>query len=136
MNVQVRLAGYLEQGGIVYQLSDSEMHNARQHRWAEPLAQQLRRSLHAGLSEMAPPNGGQLTVQLSQFQGVRSLAGDRAIIRGVWQYNAGGAVTRTGQIDWQGPLTGDGYAGLVETLDQGWQDVAHRITAALHTDGS
>jgi len=35
LQIRVTLANYLDQGGIVLQLSDTELHVARQHRWAE-----------------------------------------------------------------------------------------------------
>ena len=44
LQIRVSLASYLDQGGIVLQLSDTELHVARQHRWAEPLGSQLQRA--------------------------------------------------------------------------------------------
>ncbi|MDC0661455.1 PqiC family protein [Marinobacter sp. SS21] len=131
MAVQVRLAGYLEQGGLVLQLSKSELHSARQHRWAESLAQQLQRGLHAHLGEQAGTEKGQLLVRLSQFHGVRDAQGDRAVIRGAWQFQAADGPPRQGTIDWHEPIATDGYAALVESLDLGWRDVARQIASAL-----
>lgn len=126
VQVQVRLASYLTQGGIVMQLSDSELHSARQHRWAEPLASQLQRAMLASLAEASLP-GGTLTIHLSQFQGLQGAQGDQAVITGVWQF-AGGA---QGKIHWQGALSEAGYAGLVRALDQGWQQVGGQIRQRL-----
>ncbi|SFM33160.1 PqiC family protein [Marinobacter zhejiangensis] len=131
LTVEVRLAGYLDQGGIVYQLSNSELHIARQHRWAEPLGRQLERALHAALSEQALSGENRLVVSLSQFQGVQVDSGDLAIIQGVWQFSEAGKTSQQGKIDWQAPVPADGYAALVETLDQGWQDTARNIVSAL-----
>ncbi|SDW27561.1 PqiC family protein [Marinobacter mobilis] len=131
VTVEVRLAGYLDQGGIVYQLSNSELHLARQHRWAEPLDSQLERSLHAALASHDLPDSGQLVVSLSQFQGVQSDGGDQAVIRGVWLFSKAGEAPRQGTISWQAPVPADGYPTLVETLDRGWQDTARVIVSGL-----
>ncbi len=131
VEIQVHLAGYLAQGGIVLQLSDSEVHSARSHRWAEPLAQQLQRSLHAALGDTIRPEGAQLVVRVSQFHGVRSLTGDRAVIQGTWHYSTKHGEPRRGTIDWQRGIPTDGYGALVETLDQGWRDASMSITEAL-----
>lgn len=133
LEVQIRLASYLNQGGIVIQLSNSEMQGARQHRWAEPLALQLRRSLLAGLNGVDVPDTGVLVVQLSQFQGVQRVGGDLAAIQGIWEFNDRDreAAMLQGQINWQSPLPGDGYAALVETLDLGWTEVVSQIAQTL-----
>jgi hypothetical protein len=52
------------------------------------------------------------------------------MITGTWQFSAE-EQTRQGKIDWQGPINGEGYAALVEALDQGWQEVGRAITLAL-----
>ncbi|WP_290536448.1 MULTISPECIES: ABC-type transport auxiliary lipoprotein family protein [Alcanivorax] len=131
LQVRVSLASYLDQGGIVLQLSDTELHVARQHRWAEPLGAQLQRALAATLAgQTTLPEQGKLDLQLSRFQGVQSAQGDIAMITGTWQFRAE-EQTRQGNIDWQGPINGEGYAALVEALDQGWQETAQTITQAL-----
>lgn len=131
LQIRVALASYLDQGGIVLQLSDTELHVARQHRWAEPLSSQLQRALAATLaSETALPEQGKLELQLSRFHGVQGYQGDMARITGTWQFTAE-EQTRQGNIDWQGPIKGEGYAALVQALDRGWQETAQTITQAL-----
>ena len=131
LQIRVSLASYLDQGGIVLQLSDTELHVARQHRWAEPLGSQLQRALAATLaSQTTLPAQGKLDLQLSRFQGVQSSQGDVAMIAGTWQFSAE-EQTRQGKIDWQGPIKGKGYAALVQALDRGWQETAQTITQAL-----
>ncbi|MDX1458565.1 MAG: ABC-type transport auxiliary lipoprotein family protein [Marinobacter sp.] len=131
VDVQVRVAGYLEQGGIVLQLSDTELRSARQHRWAEPLAKQLQRALHAGLGGVDGGDDARLVVQLSRFHGVQNPVGDRAVIYGVWQYSTAEGVVKQGNMDGQAPIATDGYAALVEALDLGVQDIGSRIASSL-----
>ena len=131
LQIRVSLASYLDQGGIVLQLSDTELHVARQHRWAEPLGSQLQRALAATLaSQTTLPELGKLDLQLSRFQGMQSNEGDVAMITGTWQFTHEEQVQR-GTIEWQGPIGGEGYAALVKALDQGWQEVGQSITQAL-----
>lgn len=131
LQIRVALASYLDQGGIVLQLSDTELHVARQHRWAEPLGSQLQRALTATLAnETTLPEQGKLELKLSRFQGVQRSRGDMAMISGTWQFTTE-AQTRQGSIDWQGPINGEGYSALVEALDQGWQETAQTISQAL-----
>ena len=126
--IQVQLAGYLNQGGIVLQLSDTEIHVARQHRWAEPLGVQLQRALQGPLDTL--PDDATLTVRLSRFHGQQQQDGDSAVISGDWEYQQG-ENRQQGEIQWQTPLEQDGYAALVKALDQGWQDTAQSILQAL-----
>ena len=131
LQIRVTLASYLDQGGIVLQLSDTELHVARQHRWAEPLGSQLQRALAATLaSQTTLPEQGKLDLQLSRFQGVQSDEGVMAMISGTWQFTSE-EQNRQGHIDWQGPINGEGYAALVEALDRGWQESTQSITQAL-----
>lgn len=131
IQIRVTLASYLDQGGIVLQLSDTELHVARQHRWAEPLGSQLQRALEATLAgQTTLPEQGKLDLQLSRFQGVQTSQGDVAMIAGTWQFTTE-EQTRQGKIDWQGPINGEGYAALVEALDQGWQETGLTIIQAL-----
>ena len=131
LRIHVTLASYLEQGGIVLQLSNTELHVARQHRWAEPLGSQLQRAMAATLASQATlSEQGKLALQISRFQGVQNAEGDVARITGTWQFSAE-KQTRQGKIDWQGTINGEGYAALVEALDQGWQDVGQAIAQAL-----
>lgn len=131
LQIRVSLASYLDQGGIVLQLSNTELHVARQHRWAEPLGSQLQRALAATLASQTPlPEQGQLDLQLSRFQGVQSDEGDVAMITGTWQFTSE-EQNRQGNIDWQGPINGEGYAALVEALDHGWQETGQSISQTL-----
>ncbi|MED5389959.1 MAG: PqiC family protein [Pseudomonadota bacterium] len=131
IRIRVSLASYLNQGGIVLQLSPSELHVARQHRWAEPLESQLQRALAVTLAgQTTLPDQGNLTLHLSRFHGVQRSGGDQAMITGTWQFTAH-EQTRQGTIEWQGAINGEGYAALVEALDRGWQETGQRLRHAL-----
>jgi hypothetical protein len=76
LRIHVTLASYLDQGGIVLQLSNTELHVARQHRWAEPLGSQLQRAMAATLASQATlSEQGKLALQISRFQGVQNAEG-------------------------------------------------------------
>ena len=124
LTIKVRLADYLNRGGIVMQLSDSEIQVARHHRWAEPLATQLQRSLEARM-----PSGDKktLTVELTRFQGLQGKDRDSAVITGRWALTGNNGDATQGHIQWEAALENGGYANMVRTMDQGWQAVAKYI---------
>ena len=122
--VRVDLANYLDQGGVVLQLDAHRYHVARQHRWAEPLAQQLQRALAAALlAQQWPDQHYPLAVTVSAFHGDQH---GQAIIRAGWHYQQEGKVQR-GTFEWIEPLAEDGYSALVQTLDQGLQALAETL---------
>ena len=128
LTIKVHLASYLNRGGIVMQLSDSEIQVGRHHRWAEPLATQLQRSL-----ETRMPSGDEqtLTVELTRFQGLHGKESDEDVIPGLWAGTGYKGEVTQGRIQWEAALDNGGYANLVRTLDQGWQAVAAEIAAAM-----
>ena len=128
LTIKVQLASYLNRGGIVMQLSDSEIQVARHHRWAEPLATQLQRSLEA---RMPGGNEKTLTVELTRFQGLQGKDSDAAVITGRWALAGNNGEATQGRIQWEAALDNGGYANLVRTLDQGWQEVAAEIATAM-----
>lgn len=131
--VNIRLASYLDRGGIVMQLSNSEIRVARHHRWADPLSAQLQRSLETALAAVHNDESTHLTVELSRFQGMQGEEqdSDSAVITGRWRLE--GAAPKEGLIQWQAPLEEGGYANLVRALDAGWQHIATEIANALNT---
>jgi len=124
----VRLANYLNRGGIVMQLSDSEIQVARHHRWAEPLTTQLQRALEASLPHADEKT---LTVELTRFQGLQGKDRDSAVITGRWALTGNNGDATQGRIQWEAALDNGGYANLVRTLDQGWQAVAKDIATTM-----
>lgn len=128
LTIKVHLANYLNRGGIVMQLSDSEIQVGRHHRWAEPLATQLQRALEARISS---GDKNTLTVELTRFQGRQGKDKDSAVITGRWSLTGNNGEAAQGVIEWEAPLENGGYANLVRTLDQGWQAVATEIATAM-----
>lgn len=128
LTIKVHLASYLNRGGIVMQLSDSEIQVARHHRWAEPLATQLQRALEA---HAATGDEQTLIVELTRFQGMQGKDKDSAVITGRWTLSGNDGEATQGRIQWEAALDSGGYANLVRALDQGWQAVAAEIATAM-----
>ena len=75
-----RLAHYLDVDGIVMQLDDITLNEAREHQWAEGIGRQLERALRAELADQLPsvqvvraegssPGALTLSMEVDQFQG-------------------------------------------------------------------
>lgn len=129
LTIKVALANYLNRGGIVMQLSDSEIQVARHHRWAEPLATQLQRALEA---RMTTGHEQTLTVELTRFQGLQGEDRDAAVISGRWTLAGDNGEVAKGRIQWEAALENGGYANLIRTLDRGWQAVAAEIATTIN----
>lgn len=126
LNVRVRVAGYLDQGGLVLQTGATTLTSARLHRWAEPLPRQLERALthHLAGRDVA----GTLNVRVTRFQG--SANGD-ARVSGGWHYQGNDGARAEGIFDQRQALRHDGYEELVDRLDAAWAVVAAGIGAEL-----
>lgn len=135
---EVDVAAFLDASGIVYQTADNEVTAASQHRWAEPVERQLRRTLYTVLAKRlnnvavferrpdTPANAARLSVSLDAFQGHYS--GD-AIIAGTWRLTSdNGDILARQRFRVERPLPEDGYTALVRTLSGGWQEIATNIT--------
>lgn len=137
----VRLAGYLNSEGIVMQLSDIEVQQARNHLWAESLQRQLERSLQQQLSvgladarvvrDPSPDAQSVVRVQV-EVEAFQGRYDGQALVRGEWQIR-----DRSGQLlAWQPfnierALASDGYPSLVRSLAQAWRDMAAELAAAV-----
>ncbi|WMC12114.1 ABC-type transport auxiliary lipoprotein family protein [Oceanimonas pelagia] len=139
----VALAAFLEGDGIVMQLDDIEVHQARNHLWAEALPEQLRRLLLDRLSASLPqaqviargqPSAGnmparEVRLQLDRFQGRFD---GMALIQGHWQLlNGRGELLEQRAFRLETPLTADGYPALVRALAGGWEQLADQLAASL-----
>ncbi len=127
-DLQLHLAAYLDQSGIVLQNGPVTVTAARQHRWADPLPAQLRRSLRYHLSEDGVPAQGRLTVDVVQFQGSND---GHALVAGHWQFENHQGGEQSGQFQIRQPLNQDGYGALVKQLDAAWATVAQSISEQL-----
>lgn len=127
-DLSLHLAGYLDQGGIVLRSSPVTITTARQHRWADPLADQLLRALRYHLSQDGVPAEGQLSVTVIRFQG----SGDgHAEVAGHWHYRNDRGIDKSGRFQTHRALQQDGYDALVTQLDAAWAAVAADISATL-----
>lgn len=139
----VRIAGHLDSEGIVMQLNDIEVYQARQHLWAEGISQQLQQLLQQRLALTLPQaqivSKGQplqatlpvrdIRVQVTRFQGQQ---GGDALLEGQWQLlDDNGQLLKQQRFSRVTPLENDGYPALVRALGQGWEQLADAIALAM-----
>lgn len=137
---RLRLAHYLDVEGIVMQLDDIELREARDHRWAEGLDQQLRRNLQAHLSQDLPAwrvvqgsagdtDAYTLHISIDQFQGRYD---GYALAGGQWQLrSAGGKLVHMASFTTRTALEQDGYPALVRALGQSLEQAAGEIATGI-----
>jgi len=139
---RVDLPRYLSNEGIVMQLSEVEVQQARNHIWAGALSQQLKQALQQHLTAALPHarvlQGGPqsrasdtlwVDLELTAFQGHYD---GKAVVRGAWQIrrSAGEALSRQSFAVEQ-TLGADGYPALVKALARAWAEVAARLADDL-----
>lgn len=131
----VQVASYLNGRGLVMQLSDVELVTARQHLWAEALAQQLQRQLRDRVLAQTPgyaavlqarPDTVRISVQLEQFHG---LADGHAIVSGRFALSS---QQGSQPFNIRIALTDDGYPALVQALGQAVQQLSQQIARQLN----
>ncbi|MFD1006665.1 PqiC family protein [Oceanisphaera ostreae] len=139
----VRIAGHLDSEGIVMQLNDIEVYQARQHLWAEGISQQLQQQLQQRLAITLPqaqvvskgqPLQAQLPVRdirvnVTRFQGQH---GGGALAEGQWQLlNEAGNLIKQRSFSISTPLEDDGYPALVRALGKAWDQLADTIALEI-----
>lgn len=129
--IELRLASYLDQDGVMVQTGPVQVRAARQHRWADPLPDQLRRALIVHLGRRSLPAGGRLVVEVVRFQGNGQ---GQAQVAGRWWYRDAQGHEQSARFQEQRPLHEDGYPELVKQLDAAWAAVAERIGARLSVE--
>ncbi|MDP5291976.1 ABC-type transport auxiliary lipoprotein family protein [Oceanimonas sp. CHS3-5] len=143
MVAPITMAAFLEGDGIVMQLDDIEVHEARNHLWAEALPGQLRQLLIERLGASLPraqvisrgePRAGntparEVRLQLNRFQGRYDGV---ALVQGHWQLlSEQGELLDQQAFRVETPLDEDGYPALVRALAGGWEQVADDLGARL-----
>ncbi|MFP3344010.1 ABC-type transport auxiliary lipoprotein family protein [Halomonas sp. SIMBA_159] len=135
-----RLAHYLDVDGIVMQLDDITLNEAREHQWAEGIGRQLERALRAELATQLPdvqvvraegnnPEAITLSIDIDQFQGRYDGV---AVANGQWQLrNAEGEMLALKSFTAETTLEQDGYPALVRSLGDSWKSVASQIAQQL-----
>lgn len=138
----VQLSQFLSGAGLVYKLDENRIHEARQHRWAEPLTVQLRRQLRQGMQQQL------IHTRWLPFSGSRELATDYQLdlqieafhinhhgeikVAGQWQLRDEDRTLMTdGSFSQQRALTEDGYAAAVSALSQAWHHTMVEIAGDL-----
>ncbi|WP_251978207.1 PqiC family protein [Salinicola avicenniae] len=135
----VDVASYLDQEGIVMQLSDIELTTANQNLWAEDLGNQLSRRLRQTLAMFLPEttilgpgapatDALRLAVDVDQFQGRYD---GQAVISGEWQLQQGNRLVEQRHFAVLEPLEDDGYPALVRALGQAWERLGATIGEAV-----
>jgi uncharacterized lipoprotein YmbA len=139
---RVEVATYLDREGIVLLTGDAEINEAKQHTWAEPLSQSIRRYLQvtvgvaAGVDVEVPPltTGDpvfELEVSIQQLHG--SIDGEVVLVA-EWSLSGADYPPRLFQFEARRKQRGDGYAALVEEhtalLDGLAEDIADQLKAA------
>ncbi|MGS2743374.1 PqiC family protein [Halomonas sp. LS-001] len=139
-----RLAHYLDVDGIVFQLDDIEMREAREHQWADTLASQLEKNLRGGLAQALPtirfsradgPSDEILSLHLDvdEFQGRYD---GYAVASGQWQLrDRNRKLVHLDSFHARTALSNDGYPALVRALGKSWSDVAQDIARTLEQRG-
>lgn len=137
-----RLAHYLDVEGLVMQVDDITLVEARNHQWAEALTRQLERGLRLRLAARLPdtrvmrdeagvrePGALTLRLELDRFHGRHD---GLAVIGGQWQLrDAEGHLLAMESLQVETELDDDGYPALVRALGRGWDGVADALAAAV-----
>ena len=139
----IRLSGLLDNQGIVMELNDIEVHQARHHLWAEDIDVQLQQQLQQRLSLSLPQaqivakgqplHAGlpqrEVRVRINAFQG--SYSGN-AIVQGQWLLlGEQGQLLKQHNFRIEQPLPADGYPALVRALASAWDQVSEQLAATL-----
>ncbi|GGX79987.1 hypothetical protein GCM10007160_04300 [Litchfieldella qijiaojingensis] len=136
----LRLAHYLDGEGIVLQLDDITLNQAREHLWAEDLDRQLERGLRQRLAERLPDTvvlGADsstdealtLRLEVERFQGRYD---GLAVASGQWQLrDVQGQLLTLEPFSAQSELDTDGYPALVRALGRSWDQVADRLAKRI-----
>jgi uncharacterized lipoprotein YmbA len=135
------VAAYLDRKGIVLLTGDAEINEAKQHTWAEPLSQSIRRYLQvavaaeAGVVVEVPPLTTtdpvlELEVSIHQLHG--SIDGGVVLVA-EWSLSGADFPPRLFQFEGRHKQRSDGYSALVEEhaalLDSLAQEIANQLKA-------
>ena len=142
----IRLTGLLDNQGIVMELNDIEVYQARQHLWAEDIGIQLQQQLQQRLTLSLPhaqivAKGQPLQAGLPQREvrvsvnGFQGSYNGNAIVQGQWLLlGESGQLLKQHNFRIEQPLAADGYPALVRTLAAAWDQVSEQLAAALVED--
>ncbi len=138
-----RMASYLKDDGIIMQLDDIRIHQARHHLWAEPLDRQLQERmrqhlgqalpnadvLRRGQSAEAPTPALHVQLDVDRFQGRDD---GMAVVGGQWRIRDDNDRTLSHEsFEIERPLEDDGYPALVRALGAAWSTLGDRLADTL-----
>lgn len=135
---EVQLADFLDHGGLVLQLDDITVNQAKNHLWAAELHQQINRGLRNRLNQrqqiftvVGPQTAGDLRLSLTidAFHGRHD---GLAIMSGQWQLEDNkGQIISLKSFDLQTELATSGYPALVRALGKNLDHLAATLTETL-----
>ena len=134
------LANYIDQQGVVLETAPGQIHEARFHRWAEPLSVSLRGFLGAEISaglgrdlalNESPEHAVRLDVNIDQMHGTMD---GKALLVAHWRLTDSGG-SRLFKYVKTSALEGDGYDALVSAQRQLLELFALAISESLHGSG-
>lgn len=128
--INLQLNPVLDGGGIVLQVSEHSLREARFHRWAEPLNEQLEALvINTIKQENFSLRDQTLDVYVSRFQG--SEAGKIYVSASFSVVNAKGQTIRTASRQFETQQQTAGYDALVSALRASFDKVCHEAVAEL-----
>ncbi len=140
--VNTELSEHLNQRGLVYRTSNTEIVQAQHNLWAQGIKKQLNRRIVSGLlarqslywpveanAALDLTNKPQLQVHLQRFNGVYT---GLAELAGEWQLiNGSGQIVANEHFYIEVPLAEPGYPALVAALSTGLEQLTGEIAKAL-----
>ncbi|MDX1572749.1 MAG: ABC-type transport auxiliary lipoprotein family protein [Methylophaga sp.] len=134
----VQLADFLTGGGLVLQLDDITLNQAKNHLWADDLRQQINRALRHRLNQRMQPFtvvGPQTAADLRLSLIIDAFHGHYdglAMTTGQWQlHNAEGELLDLHNFHLQTKLQEPGYPAMVRALGNNLDDLATALTEML-----
>ncbi|PFG45818.1 hypothetical protein ATG66_2901 [Vibrio sp. ES.051] len=138
----VQLASYLNENGIVYRTSETQVIQAKHNQWAQSISEQITQRIVADLRQKQPhywptemnnlldqSDEATLQLTLNKFNG--SYKGN-VEIEGEWLLiNAEGKVENSAPVQISQPLKEEGYEALVDALSVGLDSLTSDIAKQI-----
>jgi hypothetical protein len=135
---EIQLADFLDNDGLVLQLDDITLNQAKRHLWAEALQQQLHRGLRERVNQqqqqllIVGPHAAadfSLSIEIHDFHGRHD---GLALTSGQWQLkNKQGELVAVNRFTLTSELSEPGYPALVRALGQNLDKLALQIAEKL-----
>ena len=134
----VQLADFLDKSGLVLQLDDITLNQAKNHVWAEDLRRQINRGLQARLNRQQQPYtvvGPQTAADWRVSFEIHAFHGrydGLALTSGQWQLkNQQGEIAQIKRFEIKTELNQSGYPALVRALGENLDKLAAQVTEQL-----